>query len=40
MILEKLQDEAYMLKMFVLGYVIDENVIKEDNAKFLEIWFQ
>ena len=29
-----------MLKMFFLGEVVDENVVKENEDKFFEIWFE
>lgn len=40
MIPEQLQEQLYMLKMFFIGNVVDENVIKENEEIFSEIWFQ
>ena len=40
MILEHMQYLVYMLKMFLPGYVVDENIIEEDQDIFSEIWFQ
>ena len=40
MLPEQLQEEVYMLKIFFLDEVVDENVINENNDKFPEIWFE
>ena len=37
MLLEQLQEQIYMLKMFFPGEVLDEDVIKENKDKFSEI---
>ena len=40
MLSEQLQEQIDMLKMFFLGEVVDEDVIKEDKDKFSEIRFE
>ena len=40
MLAEQLQEQIYMLKMYGLGATVDEDVIKENNDKFSEIWFE
>ena len=40
MLPEQLQEQVYTLKMFFPGEAVDENVIKENEDKFFEIWFE
>ena len=40
MLVEQLQEQIYMLKMFFPSEAIDEDVIKENKDKFSEIWFE
>jgi len=40
MLLEQLQEQVYILKMFFPSEAVDEDVIKENKDKFSEIWFE